>query len=237
MSDSAQLEQHHEFAPIDGMHELRQRRTTRLWYRALQTDAVVLTPITRSVPAIRAVEPAASEPVVPIANQLAEIARIAIAAGKRAEAQAIVPAPLESVQLIDWNVVPANCPALMLSASPTLGGHMADAHLAPGVRFRVESIANGVAEVSILTDDGERVRGYCNTVDLACADPDRTSGRPVSGRARMTLSSKFKIPSLAQTFDTRRELAPAPTQASRTTAPERRAPSVVSEPSAAIIGH
>jgi hypothetical protein len=204
MSDSAQFEQNHEFAPIDGVHELRQRQVTRLWYRAIQIDTVVLAPIARSAPASHVVESLASEPVVPIADQLAEIARIAIAAGKRAEAQIVAVAPLETAKPTGWRVVPASCPALMLSASPTLGGHMSDAHLAPGVRFRVESIAHGVAEVLIMSDEGEPVRGYCNTVDLACADPDRTSGRPGSGRSRLALSSKFKIPGLAQTFGARR---------------------------------
>jgi hypothetical protein len=97
-------------------------------------------------------------------------------------------------------IVPENCPALMLSASPTLGGLVADAHLAPGVRFRVASIANGVAEIEVLHPGGDIVRGYCNTVDLACADPNRLSARPTAGRLRKPMMGKFKIGNLAQTF-------------------------------------
>jgi hypothetical protein len=202
MSDSTiPLEdQQHAFAPIDGVHELRQRQTTRLWYRALQIDPVVLAPIVRSAPAVPVVEWEQPEPAAPIADQLAEIARIAIAAGKRAEAQPEESAAPEPVESLDWIIVPASCPALMLSASPTLGGQMSAAHLSPGVRFRVESIAHGVAEVLIKSDGGELVRGYCNTVDLACADPERTSGRSASGKPRLPKAGKFKIPGLAQTF-------------------------------------
>jgi hypothetical protein len=201
MSDSATpLDDRREFAPIDGVHELRQRQATRLWYRALQVDSVVLSPIVRSGLAVHEVEPVQPEPAVPSADQFAEIARIAIAAGKRAEAQIVESAPPEPDESFDWRLVPANCPALMLSASPTLGGQMSEAHLAPGIRFRIESIANGVAEVFVMDDCGEPVRGYCNTVDLACADPERASGRSAYGKSRLPRSSRFKIPGFAQTF-------------------------------------
>jgi hypothetical protein len=204
MSDSTtHLDDRREFTPIDGVHELRQRQATRLWYRALQVDSVVLSPIARFNSALHAVEPVQPEPEIPIADQLAEIARIAIAAGKRAEAQTVQTvesAPPEPDKSFDWRLVPANCPALMLSASPTLGGQMSEAHLAPGIRFRIESIANGVAEVFVMDDRGEPVRGYCNTVDLACADSERASGRSAYGKSRLPRSSKFKIPGLAQTF-------------------------------------
>ena len=99
----------------------------------------------------------------------------------------------------DWVTVPENCPALMLSASPTLGGQVADTHLAHGVRFRVASIVNGIAEIEVL-HDGEIVRGYCNTVDLACADPNRLSARPITRRVRNPMAAKFKIGNLSQTF-------------------------------------
>ena len=199
MSDSVmQCDDLHDFEPIDGIHELRQRSESRLWYRLIQPDNVPLIPVARPAQRTYAVVTA---PVVPIADQLAEIARIAIAAGMRAEAQTEQPKPPDEASgAADWVIVPENCPALLLSASPTLGGQVTDAHLAPGVRFRVASIANGVAEIEVLHGGGAIVRGYCNTVDLACADPNRLSARPITGRLRNPITSKFKIGNLAQTF-------------------------------------
>jgi len=126
---------------------------------------------------------------------------MAIEASRRVEAQTEESnLPVESADPFVWQVVPPSCPALMLSASPTLGGPVSEAPLAPGIQFRIASIANGVAEIEVSGDDGETVRGYCNTVDLACANPERVATRPGSGRLRLPKASKFKIPSLTQTF-------------------------------------
>ncbi len=182
-----------DFEPIDGVHELRQRSESRLWYRVIQPESVPLTRSVRPAQAPPVAPPAVAAPPLPIADQLAEIARIAIAAGKRAGAQIDRPEPkADSIDTADWVIVPASCPALMLSASPTLGGQIAEAHLAPGVRFRVASIANGIAEIEVLQSNGA-VRGYCNTVDLACADPNRLSARPLANRLRKPITARFKI--------------------------------------------
>ena len=192
-----------DLGPIDGVHELLQRRITTLWYRSIRTEAVPLRPIARSSAQRPVGDPEESQSAVSMADQLAEIARFAIAAGKRAEARGedvSVASPAAEGEPPVWRVVPESCPALMLSASSTLGGQIAAAQLAPGIQFRVASLLNGVAEVEVLSGDGETVRGYCNTVDLACAHPDHPSVRPRSGKPRAPKTSRFRISNLSQSF-------------------------------------
>jgi hypothetical protein len=154
-----------DLEPLDGIHELRPRRSTRLWFRALPPEVRPLPRrpvrlIHRDVPLAL---PAVAESK---AVELAEIARLALEASRQIEP--VPAAPIAPVDVESWLVVPNECPALMLAASPTLGGDMAEAHLAPGVQFRVLATDNGVAHVEVLTDGGRVVEGYCNTVDLAC---------------------------------------------------------------------
>jgi hypothetical protein len=154
--------------PIDGIHGLRSRRTTRLWYRALPPE---IRPLPRR--AVRlARRDAPFELAVAVdstAFELAEIARLALEASRALELPATVPAaPVEAADAATWQTVPAECPSLMLAASPMLAGEMSEAHLGPGVQFRVLSADNGVSHVEVLTESGQIVAGYCNTVDLAC---------------------------------------------------------------------
>src|SRR4051812_13048758 len=101
-----------DFEPIDGIHEVQARRRSRLWYRQAETQAVRKPPV-REVFAPLAVilEPGPA----PQADQLAEIARIAIAAGRKASAQASpLPAPREASAdsgAAAWQIVPESCPA------------------------------------------------------------------------------------------------------------------------------
>jgi hypothetical protein len=216
MSDhDAHLEDFVEIAPIDGVHELRQRQTSRLWYRSV-TTAPRPTPIRRPARVSLVDEPEFNAPKPePVEDSLAEIAKLAIAAGRRVEAQpepSSTPAPAlepemtgqRDVEAADWQIVPNECPTLMLSASPTLGGRISEAQLSPGTRYRVSSVANGVAQVDVSAGGGRVIQGYCNTVDLACAGSTFSGSRLGSTRGLLPKTGKIKIQSFTQAFGSMR---------------------------------
>lgn len=178
-----------DLEPLDGIHELRPRRSTRLWFRALPPE---IQPLPRRPVRLTHRNTPLALPAVAgsKAAELAEIARLALEASRQIET--VPAAPIAPVDIESWLVVPDECPALMLAASPTLGGDMAEAHLAPGVQFRVLATDNGVAHVEVLTNGGRVVEGYCNTVDLACYNSAGASRittsmlRPKTGILRLT---------------------------------------------------
>lgn len=198
MSDrNLHIDETWDLEPIDGIHELRQRRKTRLWYRALPSWPLLLRRPARLSHADAAVEPVPD----PAPDQLAEIARIAIAAGRRAEPQSASAAPgADDIEPSLWQFFPPGCPSLMLSASPTLGGKLSDAQLAPGAQFRVRSISNGVAQIDVVSPHGQVVQGFCNTVDLACAGSAAPASRLGAAMSLLPRTGKPKFPNLAQGF-------------------------------------
>lgn len=195
-----------DFEPIDGVHELHQRRLTRLWYRSLPPQSIKPAWEVR----MRSVDLLVSAPeAAPIDDQLAEIAQIALAAGRRQQASSesallalhapeTPPAPLDEAGF--WSVAPANCPALMLSVSPALTGQFAAENLSPGSQYRIVSVSNGVALVEVLGSDGAVVGGYCNTVDLACINSAFAGHRSGSGNGARAASGKFRLAHLSQAF-------------------------------------
>lgn len=212
MSDhDAPLKDFVEIEPIDGIHELRQRETSRLWYRSV---AAVPHPAPARRPAriSLADEPTLDAPRTgPGEDALAEIAKIAIAAGRLVETQPEPsPAPVQAAvsepatAAIDWQVMPNECPSLMLSASPTLGGRISEAQLSPGTRYRVSSVANGVAQIDVKGDGGQIIQGYCNTVDLACAGSTFSGARVSGTRGFLPKTGKIKLQSFTQAFGSMR---------------------------------
>ncbi len=103
----------------------------------------------------------------------------------------------------EWRTVPATAPALLLAGSSLLDARVPGPVLRPGCRYRVVGLQNGVVALAVASPDGEVARGFCAAVDLGCID-SRFAARSATrqlGAAAGSLRSKVQRVSwsLAQT--------------------------------------
>jgi hypothetical protein len=103
----------------------------------------------------------------------------------------------------EWRTVPATAPSLLLAGSSLLDARVPGPVLRPGCRYRVVGMHNGVVGLAVASPDGEIATGFCAAVDLACIDSrfDTRSATRQLGAAAGSLRSKVQRVSwnLAQT--------------------------------------
>ncbi len=175
---------------MDGVHQLRKRPRTRLWYRAMPVTAqpsVAQPEMTSSadllVHVATAAEAAAWDDLLaePLPNPTLE--RPAVAAPVSIEsvrqtkrlsqpepAVESATAPAAADDDDEWRVVPATAPSLLLSATDLLDARTPGPVLRPGCRYRIGGVQNGIVGLYVTDPDGQTGLGFCAAVDLICID-------------------------------------------------------------------
>jgi hypothetical protein len=194
---------------MDGVHVLRKRNNTRLWYRQIpvKPQRIINPKDSADVPGddhsndeaweqrfTDLSDEAAAEasdvemsprvenikiPTLPAAPVVVEIRTPAPVGETR-------PVQLRIVEQVgeDWRTVPASAPSIMLSATELLDARNPGPILHPGVRYRIAEVQNGIVRLYVIDptgEDGDSGFGYCSTVDLICVDRRFASYHP--GRA------------------------------------------------------
>ncbi|MER3438168.1 MAG: hypothetical protein C4346_11575 [Chloroflexota bacterium] len=196
---------------MDGVHGLRKRPVTRLWYRRIPepVDAhdildCVLDPSVGTDELFSGllsdrIEPdngnatverrTGSTPSVQVASD--DIDRNALP--KDAKPTPVLnglPAGWQD----EWRTVPATAPSLLLAGSSLLDTRVPGPVLRPGCRYRVVGMHNGVVGLAVASAEGEVAIGFCAAVDLACSD-SRFAARSATrqlGAAAGSLRTKAK---------------------------------------------
>lgn len=181
---------------MDGVHVLRKRSSSRLWYRQ-----VPVPPQRSTKPAVAVAEVAAEEsdiddaweklfaelegeasgdhvstaPVVapaPVAPPQAPIEETPLNALVKIET--LMPSrPTVNTDGDEWRTVPAGAPSLLLSATTLLDARDPGPVLHPGVHYRIAGVQNGVIGLEVVDphgEEGDSGLGYCSAVDLICID-------------------------------------------------------------------
>jgi hypothetical protein len=178
---------------MDGVHLLRKRQHTRLWYRTM--PASERTTPTSTAELLADVAAAADEAAW--AQLLAEpwdetkllgsddetavdaspIASESVRQTRRLgrARPAAIPDVERPAIWDEWRTVPASAPSLLLSATDLLDARNPGPVLRPGARYRVAGVQNGVVGLHVADPDGASGLGYCAAVDLICID-DRFGG-------------------------------------------------------------
>jgi hypothetical protein len=175
---------------MDGVHLLRKRQHTRLWYRQMPArdepsfGGALARPLTAAEEVAWAEllgetvdMPAAPEPTAQPPDESAPApqgpARRARRFGRpepsvaSATDQTAVPRPQVETE---WRVVPEAAPSLLLAATELLDARTPGPVLRPGARYRVAGVQNGVVGLYVTDPDGESGLGFCAAVDLVCID-------------------------------------------------------------------
>jgi hypothetical protein len=184
---------------MDGVHLLRKRRHTRLWYRAMPADvhapsALPTATCASGTDLLVHVAVAAEEAVweeffaeslpgpAPVVAALAETAPLLPESARqtrrlgpthpaaKAPADPIAPPAAESEAEETWRIVPATAPSLLLSATDLLDARTPGPVLRPGCRYRVAGVQNGIVGLYVTDPDGKIGLGFCAAVDLICID-------------------------------------------------------------------
>lgn len=182
---------------IDGVHGLRRRARTRLWFRALpKVDTVpdhlreaienaphltVTAPELVQAVRVHAVhdsqpvgtdlliseEPGRTEPLLSPEERQERLRR---RLGNQHQMSG-APAQPQTTALTDWRVVRRNAPTLMLAATSLLDGRKPGPILGPNCEYRVVSANDGVVGIEVRMADGVTEVGYGNSVDFMCIEP------------------------------------------------------------------
>lgn len=188
--------------PIDGVDTLRRRVRTRLWYRRREDAEETISPLealaqSGTAPAIRLIKRDSAPRSLGTDRLVRESASLEAnlrkAVGATADGVEKPAAQPDSPALTDWRDAPSHCPVLLLSASALLDARNPGPILGPGARYRILSLADGVAALEVAALDGHVGAGYCNAVDLTCVEPNianlrREGGGIGRGTARLSLN-------------------------------------------------
>jgi len=182
---------------IDGVHGLRRRARTRLWFRALPPVNTVpdhLREAIENAPHLTVTAPELVQAVrvhaIPVTHggQTDSIIREEPARiehhltseerqermlrrlGNQHQLSGIAPRP-QTAALTDWRVVRRNAPTLMLAATSLLDGRKPGPILGPNCEYRVVSANDGVIGIEVRMADGVTEVGYGNSVDFMCIEP------------------------------------------------------------------
>lgn len=197
-------------ASVDGVHVLRKRRRTRLWYRQLPESGRTV-PRDASVaptgPLSSAIEAAWAEllsempdepaPAMPSPQPVAEPAPAEPVPPTRRLGQPGAPlAPTDQTAVLrppvadEWRVVPDGAPSLLLAATELLDARKPGPVLRPGARYRVAGVQNGVVGLYVTDPDGDSGLGFCAAVDLICIDTRFTAVK--AGRSFGAVANPFR---------------------------------------------
>ncbi len=182
---------------IDGVHGLRRRARTRLWFRALPPvdtvpdhlrEAIENAPhLTVTAPelvqavrvhAVQDSQPVGTDVLIseetgrtePLLTPEERQERLRRRLGNQHQLSAS-PAQPQTAALTDWRVVRRNAPTLMLAATSLLDGRKPGPILGPNCEYRVVSANDGVIGIEVRMADGVTEVGYGNSVDFMCIEP------------------------------------------------------------------
>jgi hypothetical protein len=184
---------------MDGVHVLRKRKNTRLWYRQMPVQPQRTIKPTASTadndadqskdetweqlfgesndpafidaPVVDvAVPPATSDiKTLPTAPIAVEIPNPAPPAPGNQKLSTAPTTPDGD----GWRTVPNAAPSILLSATELLDARTPGPVLHPGVRYRIVAVKNGIVGLDVFDptgEEGDSGFGYCSTVDLICID-------------------------------------------------------------------
>lgn len=209
------------WSSVDGVHELKQRSNTRLWFRdegrtrkiaeaaeaAALDEAAALAEVEQGLSvvtdeiaeAVQAVIAAPSEPEpVSLASRRAGTDRLVSETITLPHSPTAIPAARAdgiADEELDWRPAPERMPILMLSASPIMDHRGPGPILGPGCHYRVLSVVSGVVGLQVMNRHGETSIGYANAIDMRCVDPTLADG---SWQRSRTSTGRLRLTRLSQ---------------------------------------
>ncbi|HEY7035654.1 MAG TPA: hypothetical protein VH482_30210 [Thermomicrobiales bacterium] len=191
---------------MDGVHGLRKRQHTRLWYRRLSASAPSARGSawpTSARPLSAADEAAWAELLAGTTDQPPQAtpppaptpAEPAPEPDRSGEPDLPLAATEQTAVLRpqiaeEWRVVPTSAPSLLLSATDLLDARTPGPVLRPGARYRVAGVQNGIVGLHVIDPDGESGLGFCAAVDLICIDNRFAGHKP--GRTFRASTNPFR---------------------------------------------
>lgn len=184
---------------MDGVHVLRKRKNSRLWYRQMPVQPQrTIKPAGSTADtdedlsndeaweqlfAELSDEALAESPVTELVVPLADV-DVLISPTATVEVEAPTPTPPAPVnaklsaqpttsESDDWRIVPNAAPSILLSATEVLDARNPGPVLHPGVRYRITGVQNGIVGLDVIDptgEEGDSGLGFCSTVDLICID-------------------------------------------------------------------